>query len=181
MRVLTNDPSITAWGWAVVEFKNAIPSVLDSGCIKTSSEATKRRIRKSDDRVRRFEIISRELQNIHKEYNLAWVLSELPHGSQSASAAVMIGATAGILTAFGVCNELPIEWFSEGDAKKHLLGKRNAAKLEIINAIKNVYGESWYTDTKYIDEAVADALAIFHAGKDLSPALKHSYNLSRTK
>lgn len=181
MRVLTNDPSITAWGWAVVEFVNGNPVILDSGCIKTSSEAKKKRIRKSDDRVRRFEEVALELQRIHDRFDIDWVVSELPHGSQSASAAVMIGATAGILSTFATCYSLPIEWYSEGDSKKHLLNKRSASKEETINCIIKEYGDSWVNDVKYKDEAVADALSIFHIAKDTSPALKHAYNLSRTK
>lgn len=181
MRILTNDPSITAWGWAVIEFVNGKPEIIGTGCIKTSNEATKRRIRKSDDRVRRFEEVAQELQNIQDMYDLDWVVSELPHGSQSASAAVMIGATAGILSTFAVCYSLPMEWYSEGDAKKHLLNKRSATKKETINCIIEHYGDDWYRDIKYKDEAVADSLAVFHVAKDKSPALKHAYNLSRTK
>jgi len=181
MKILTNDPSITAWGWAVLEFINGVPKIIDSGCIKTASESKARRTRKSDDRVRRLEEISRELQNLHLKHQLDWVLSELPHGSQNASAAVMIGAVAGLVSCYAVVNELPIEWYSEGDAKKHLLGKRSATKKETQNCIIKQYGKAWVTGTKYKDEAIADALAVFHIAKDNSPALKHSYNLSRTR
>lgn len=181
MRILTNDPSITAWGWAVVEFINGQPSILASGCIKTAPDYKKKRIRKSDDRVRRFEDIARELQRIYDKYNIDWVLSELPHGSQNASAAVMIGAVAGLISCYAVINELPIEWYSEGDAKKHLLNKRSASKNETIDCIIKHYGKGWFQDIKYKDEAVADALAVFHIAKDTSPSLKHAYNLSRTK
>lgn len=181
MKILTNDPSIKAWGWAVVQFTNGVPEIIDHGCIKTAAESKARRIRKSDDRVRRLEEISRELQNLHLKYKLDWVLSELPHGSQNASAAIMIGAVTGLVSCFAVVNELPIEWYSEGDAKKHLLNKRSATKKETQNCIIKYYGKEWISGTKYKDEAVADALAVFHIAKDTSPALKHSYNLSRTK
>ena len=45
--ILTNDPSLTAWGWVVLR-GNAI---VEAGCIKTESQAKKRRIRKGDDRI----------------------------------------------------------------------------------------------------------------------------------
>lgn len=172
---------MTAWGWSVIEFINGRPEIVASGCIKTKPQSKKKRIRKSDDRVRRMEEISRTLQDIRIKHKVDWVLSELPHGSQNASAAVMIGAVAGLVSCFAVCNELPIEWYSEGDAKKHLLNRRSATKKEMIDCIIKEFGDDWVTGTKYKDEAIADSLAIFHLAKEVSPALKHSYNLSRTK
>ena len=186
MRILTNDPSIAAWGWAVIEYQSGQASILDSGCIKTESEHKKRRIRKSDDTARRLEIISQELLRVTKKYKVEWVVSEAPHGSQSASAAIMIGAVAGLMVAFCVTLGLPLEWYSEGDAKKHLLNKRSATKNETVDCIIKVYGKKWSTGIKYKDEAVADALAVFHVAEATSPALKHlslisNKKISRTK
>lgn len=176
MKILTNDPSITAWGWAVIHMEKGRLRILDTGCIKTESEATKRRIRKSDDLTRRLEEISKELVRIHEKHGIDWILSEAPHGSQSAVAAKMIGAVAGILSSFATVLELPVEWYSEHDAKKHLLGKRSATKKEIINAIVDIYGDQWRLDIKYKDEAVADALAVFHVGRESSQALIYALN-----
>lgn len=181
MRVLANDPSITAWGWVVVEFVNGSPQIIDSGCIKTSPDNKTKRLRKGDDRVRRFDEIAQELQRINDKYDINWILAELPHGSQNASSAVMIGATAGILSTYAALLSLPIEWYSESDCKKHLLNRRSATKKQTITAISDLYGNKWMRNIKYKDEAVADALAVFHIGQDTSPALKHAYNLSRTK
>lgn len=179
MKILANDPSITAWGWVVLKFKDGTPEIIDSGCIKTEPESKARKIRKSDDRVRRLDEISRALQDLHMKHRLDWVVSELPHGSQNAQAAMTIGAVAGLMSCYAVVNELPIEWYSEGDCKKHLLGKRSATKKETIDCIIRQYGDEWVTGTKYKDEAVADALAVFHIAKDTSPSLRHAYNLSR--
>ena len=85
--ILTNDPSITAWGWAVV---NAKGRVLETGCIKTAPEQKKRRIRKSDDTTRRASAIIQKLLSLIKKYNVEYLLSERPHGSQNASAALKI-------------------------------------------------------------------------------------------
>lgn len=176
MNILTNDPSTDAWGWAVVKLDNGHEFISDSGCIKTRPTPKKVKLRKSDDRVRRFKELSAELQNIYKIYDIDWVLAELPHGSQNASAAVMIGAVAGILATYSTCNNLPIEWYSEGDAKKHLLNRRSASKKQTIDCIIRHYGNSWVTGTKYIDEAVADALSIYHIAKSESPALMYALN-----
>lgn len=176
MKVLTNDPSVTAWGWAVVQLAGGRSRILDSGCIKTESEHKKRRIRKSDDTTRRLDIISKVLVEVNEKHGIDWVLSEAPHGSQSSSAAMMIGAVAGIASMYSTALGLPIEWYSEGDCKKHLSGKRSLTKEDTINLIAEIYGEKWKTGIKYKDEAVADALAVFHVGRAESQALIFAAN-----
>jgi len=69
------------------------------------------------------------------------------------------------------CKGLPIDWYGESDAKKHLLNKRSATKEETIKAISKIYNIPW-TGVKYKDEAIADAMAIYHVAKSQSPLLK---------
>jgi Holliday junction resolvasome RuvABC endonuclease subunit len=167
--VMTNDPSMTGWGWAILD-KSV---VLESGCIKTEPEDKKRRIRKADDRIRRISLINKELIKVIKEHKPYALLSELPHGSQSANAAVMIGMVAGVMQAISDCFGIPVEWYSEGDAKKSVHGRvGNVTKLDTIVKMKEVYGVSWATGTLYKDEAVADALAIHHVACEQSPLVK---------
>jgi len=166
--ILTNDPSMTAWGWVILTWDEQI---LDSGCIKTKPDYKKKRIRKGDDTVRRVREINHQLLSIINKYNVNYVISELPHGSQNANAAVMIGIVTGILQTICDCKQLGIEWYSEGDAKKHLIGKIAATKRTIIDAIDDLYDMPW-TNTKYIDEATADAMAIYHVAKFQSSTLK---------
>jgi Holliday junction resolvasome RuvABC endonuclease subunit len=168
IRILTNDPSFTAWGWAVIDMKG---NVIKVGCIKTEPESKKRRIRKGDDTVRRIGEINNVLLSVIGEHNVQIILCELPHGSQNAQAAVMIGAVAGITQTLADCKGLPIDWYSEQDAKKHLTGKKSVTKTEIVNAISNIYEVPW-KGIKYHDEAVADAMAIYHVAKSQSPLLK---------
>src|SRR6056297_3054439 len=92
--ILTNDPSLTAWGWAIIDWQD---NVIQTGCIKTKPDYKKKRIRKGDDTVRRLSEISQKLIKLINHYNVQYILSELPHGSQNANAAVMIGATTGIV------------------------------------------------------------------------------------
>jgi len=181
MRVLTNDPSMTAWGWAVVSLSEDQTIVLKTGCIKTESEYKKRRIRKSDDRVRRLGLLTHELDTIIRDFGVEWLLTETPHGSQSASAALMIGAVLGVIATLATCHRLPIEWYSENDAKKHLAGTGTLSKANTIKLISEEYGRDWITHTKYIDEAVADALAVFHVGRMTSPALTFAANQPMTR
>ncbi len=166
--VLTNDPSFTAWGWVVLDWQG---NILDCGCIKTAPEQKKRRIRKSDDTGRRISDIVRTLLDLIKKYNVHYILSESPHGSQNACAAVMIGACAGILQTLADTLELGIEFYSEGDSKKNALGKLSAAKNEMIVAMDKVYKVPW-KKVKYFDEAVADALAVHAVAVRQSSTLK---------
>ena len=168
IRILTNDPSLTAWGWVIVDTKG---NVIKAGCIKTESEHKKRRIRKGDDTIRRVSEINEQLLKLVYENNVQILLSELPHGSQNAQAAVMIGIVTAIVQTISDIKGFPIEWYSEQDAKKHLLNKRSATKKEVIDAIGKLYSIPW-NNVKYKDEAIADAMAIYHVAKNQSSLLK---------
>lgn len=168
VNILTNDPSFTAWGWAVI---NEVNQVIDSGCIKTEPEQKKRRIRVSDDRTRRVQVIIDHLLNLVDEYKIDLILTEMPHGSQNANAAIMIGMVTGVIVTIAQCRDIPLEQYSEQDAKKCLLGKKAATKDDTIEAIDRLYEVDW-TKTKYIDEAVADALAVYHVAREQSQLLK---------
>ena len=166
--ILTNDPSFTAWGWAVLNGKGLI---LDQGCIKTEPSPKKLKMRKGDDRVRRISEINQVLLEAIDKWKVNYLLAELPHGSQNAQAAIMIGATAGILQTMSDTMELGIEWYSEADSKKCALGKNTASKDEMVNRMNEIYDVD-YTNIKYKDEAVADALAIHYVASKQSSTLK---------
>ncbi len=166
--VMTNDPSITGWGYAVLDNQ---ANILDCGCIKTEKETKKRRIRAGDDLIRRIALINDVLLSVMAKNKVNHLLSELPHGSQSAAAAKMIGAVAAIGQTIAMTTNTSIEWYSEGDAKKAILGRVSATKEAIIQRIDELYDVPW-TGTKYIDEAIADSLAIYHAASQQSEILK---------
>jgi Holliday junction resolvasome RuvABC endonuclease subunit len=168
--VLTNDPSITAWGWAVVD--PTTNEVVDSGAIKTKPAEAKLRIRKGDDRVHRVTQINRSLLAIIQKYEIAMILSELPHGSQSAVAATMIGMVTGVMQAIGDCLDIPVEWYSESDAKLAVSNSRSVPKEEMIRLVSELFPNLEWRDTKWIDEAVADSLAVFYVARQQSPSLK---------
>lgn len=167
--ILTNDPSMTAWGWAVVDPVGY--TVIDCGTIKTEPGGKKLRIRKGDDRMRRVSEINAVLLKVIKQYNIGFIFSELPHGSQSASAAVMIGIVAGIIQTISDCLGIGVEWYSEGDAKRCVSGKRSVAKDEMVQIISKLYDVPW-RGVKWHDQGVADALAVFHVARQQSNVLK---------
>jgi len=166
--ILTNDPSMTAWGYAIMSYKGEI---IAQGVIKTKTEGKKRRIRKGDETTVRISEINKTLLEQIERYNVNYILSELPHGSQNASAAVMMGVVAGIAQTIADCLNIGIEWYSEGDSKMCLLGVRSAEKKDTIAAIDKKYDVEW-TGVKWKDEAVADALSIHYTATKQSPVLK---------
>lgn len=167
--VLTNDPSLTAWGYAVIDENHVVTR---HGAIKTESMAKKLKIRKGDDMIRRLSEIIIELLTVMDENAVRLIVSELPHGSQNAAAARMIGAVTGLLQAIATVKGIPIEWYSECDAKKALTGRRSVAKNETIQHIKKHYNIV-FAGVKWIDQAVADAMAVYHVARQQSQILKY--------
>ena len=168
--ILTNDPSLTAWGWAVVDSNGLI---VETGCIKTKPSSRKLRIRKGDDRTRRIQEINVELLRIIDKWDIQYILSELPHGAQNASAAIMIGMVTAIVQTIGDCIDCGVEWYSQADAKKMAGIKNKSSKHEMIKRMGEIYDPAlWYKGVKYIDEGVADALAIHNAARKASPTLR---------
>ena len=83
----------------------------------------------------------------------------------------MIGIVTGVVQTLSDALELGVEWYSEMDAKKCLLGKNSATKREVIAAIDNIYDVDW-KGIKYKDEAVADSLAVHNVAKTQSSILQ---------
>ena len=182
--VLACDPSLTAWGWAVLTESSKI---LYMGCIKTASNHKKLRIRKGDDTISRITEITETILSVIRTYKIKYIVSELPHGSQSSAAADAIGIVKGIMQSIAICNDIGIEWYSEGDSKLALLKKCSGEKIETMMAIdkhydvpttkgtkKNAKGQivALWTGISYIDEAVADSLSIHYTASLVSPVLK---------
>ena len=168
--VIAFDPSLTAWGWVVMDVNNN--SVVDSGCVKTEPLAKKLKTRVGDDRCRRINELNQQLLSVMREWGVQYMLSEQPHGSQSAVSAIMVGITLGIGQTLSDTLDLGIEWYSEGDAKKALSNKKVLSKQQTIEEVKKLYEVLW-TGVKYKDEAVADAIAIYNVARRQSPILKY--------
>ena len=166
--ILSNDPSMTAWGYSVLDWNG---NILDVGCIKTEPGKRKHRIRKGDSTVHRISEINQVLLSVIKTYHVMYILSELPHGSQNSSAAVMIGVVTGISQTISDFTDIGIEWYSENDVKQCLFGRRSVTKQEMVKKIGTLYHVPW-TGVKYKDEAIADSLAIHYTAVQMSSTLK---------
>ncbi|MFP4019819.1 MAG: crossover junction endodeoxyribonuclease RuvC [Bacteroidales bacterium] len=169
--VLTNDPSLTAWGYAVIHKGK----IVKGGCIETEPKAKVNRIRKGDDRVRRIHELNIELLNIIRSCNVNYIVSELPHGSQNAAAAAMVGMAADKVQTIGDCLNIPVEWYSEDDAKKHLFGKQKITKQDMVDKIDKLYKVTWLGSKKR-NSGLADAIAVYHVAKDYSQVINFYKN-----
>ena len=72
--------------------------------------------------TRRINEINLQLLVIRR-YDIKLILSELPHGSQNAQAAVMIGGVTAIIQTLSDVLDIAIEWYSEQDSKNAIFWK----------------------------------------------------------
>jgi len=167
--ILSFDPSMTGWGYSVIDDKGL---VLAGGIVKTEPSPKVMRIRKADDKVRRIEEINAVLIPLIAEHSIKLIISELPHGSQSASAAIMLGIVAGIAQTIADCFRIPIEWYSEGDVKSFLFHRQSVTKTEMREYMLKKHPEAPWTGIGYRDEAVADSLGIYAVAYSKSNFIK---------
>lgn len=169
--ILACDPSLTGWGWAIINWDG---SVVDTGMIKTEPLHKKMRIRVGDDFARRIKEIVQVLFTNIKTHNVNYMVCELPHGSQNANAAKMVGAVPSIMETMAMTLDLGLEWYSEADGKKIVLGKTSGSKDDMVKAIKKLFPEVYFkpTGAKAINEAVADSLACYMIASVQSNTMK---------
>lgn len=167
--VMACDPSLTGWGYVLL----CGNKVIKAECIKTVPEQKKRRIRKGDDNVRRIGEIIHVLRAEIEENNVTYLITELPHGSQNAAGAMMIGAVIGIMETLARCYAIGVEWYSENDAKKAAAaGRKITTKADMIEVMDSKFIVDW-PNAKYKKEAIADALAIYNCALQESSTLKY--------
>ena len=167
--ILACDPSLTAWGWAIINWDG---SVVAHGCIQTEPLHKKLRIRVGDDFARRIKEIDNVLITAIRKYNVNYMVCELPHGSQNASAAKMVGAVPSIMETISMCFDIGLEWYSEADGKKAILGSSSGSKDAMVRGVKKLYPNVYMRDHKFYKEAVSDAIAIYHVASLQSNTMK---------
>jgi Holliday junction resolvasome RuvABC endonuclease subunit len=173
MIIIAFDPSIREFGISVIDSET--DEILHAECVKTKSKHDELNLSKSKDRTRRVSVIVNRILQCVENYDLDLIVSELPGGSQSASAAECLGIVKGLVQTFSDCYEIPLVWISEIKSKKTMLGKRSADKIEMVNEVNSridsvpVSGEAKdgapWTGIKYRDQAIADSIGVYFASK----------------
>ncbi len=156
--ILALDIAFANLGWSVVNFGELI----DFGTIRTEKDQRKQ-TRVSDDNMHRAGLLSTELLEIIGKHEVKGIIGEVPHGSQNAKAANLLGYACGIVAAVAAAKNIPCEWVSEGDSKKAAIGKRSGTKEEMMEWCRRQWPCAQFPKAKTHFEHVADSLAAYHA------------------
>jgi Holliday junction resolvasome RuvABC endonuclease subunit len=164
--VLGCDPAFANFGivYAEVDIENLDIQVQRMHLVQTTKTKNKQ-IRKSSDDIKR----AREL---HKAFNdatdsKAIVFSEIPSGTQSATASWGLGIAVGVLASCPI----PIVQLTPNEVKIRTAGK-NASKREMIDWAVAQHPDAGWLTRKYkgeiellnSNEHLADAIAVIHCG-----------------
>lgn len=148
MRIISFDPSLTGWGYAV--FDDDI--LTGYGMVSTKRGKTG----VAWDRVNRSMYIAERLIPLVEPCDA--IVSELPHGSQSSAAAVMIGIVIGLITGVAMSLGKPIFFYLQRDWSIYLHGRHTSDKSETVRKILSIYEVK---GSKKEVEAISDAISVF--------------------
>jgi len=166
MIVLGLDPSLTAYGWAIVDRSRDV--VLSAGCIRTEKDARKSHMYAADQDALRVIMLAEGLEEaVLKARSFAGsidqsprIVCEAPAGAQHAASAKALGqsfgVTLGILVAAGLYPRL----VQAHEVKLRLGGSRDASKAAVADGVQAM--TSWRSEarTKPSREAEYDAAAV---------------------
>ena len=135
------------------------------GCIRT--EKTKKKItRVSDDNAYCAQSIALALKSIVESLKCCGVIGELPtSGSIAARPANQMGIALGVVASLVSVMSLPVEWVTPTDVKKAVVGKRNASKEEVMEAVRRKFPRCDFPESKTEFEHIADACGVYLASE----------------
>ena len=159
IKKLVMDPSLTAFGWAIVNGDEYI----EGGCIKTKPS-------KKDadhlDIIFRGSYIAMTLKKLIEEHKPDEAEFEIPVGSKSSKALRALAMVEGIVISALTQHKIPFKAIMARNVKLALTGKRNAEKEEILEVVKQHFPID-LTLTKVELFAISDALAVHLALKGI--------------
>lgn len=135
-KILSLDPSLTNTGWIVFGYFKTTDKwkEVEKGVIRTSSEAKKKNIRKTDDNFRRLKHITEELCDVcerHPEIKI--LVFEMAVGAVSATASNALAQSKTIVACMSVFYNIPAFHFLPNEIKK-VAFKSGATKNDMISA-----------------------------------------------
>jgi Holliday junction resolvasome RuvABC endonuclease subunit len=163
---LVMDPSLTEFGYAIIDPTSKIVIEMDS--IKTSkSEDVKKKLKKNtDDTTDRLKQIASVLTEKIKYYDIKIADFEIPVGSKSAIAGIALAGIRGLVVGVCVALQLEINTISAREVKLLLTGNRDASKEEILDKVIELIPTFTSKSVKYTKArkfACADAIAVYLA------------------
>jgi Holliday junction resolvasome RuvABC endonuclease subunit len=168
--ILTLDPSIAAFGWAVVNEKDN--TIVQCGCFMPDKKQTVSRSKMKNKLIDGYNqdtliigTIAKQLASIISDRKITVIYTEAPIGSQSfraADALSMCKATVMTVAALNNCIIVPVSPLA---VKKGVIGDNHATKEELLEKLPNYYSNiaSFFLNTlpKVKKHAISDALAVY--------------------
>lgn len=168
--LLALDPSKTATGWVIYDSEK--DRVIGTGCFKASMEKDKKK-----EFSRKTEIYKREqlsfvefLTKLKVRYGIEKVITEYPHGSQSATASWALSMVNSTIQTFTqLVLGVPAVTYLESDCKRANFDTNKVSKEETMEAMMEKYCPKGYKPhthhgriTKTQNEDICDALLVLN-------------------
>jgi crossover junction endodeoxyribonuclease RuvC len=160
-KILALDPSLRAFGWAVVEVTKKGKTLKGCGCIQTD---TIKASLKTDSDTARLATIASVLQEVILKYKPELIVFENPVGSKSSRANQALSFVKGLVISAAIFSKLPYYTIRAKTAKKGTTGETNADKGQVMETVIvefpefEVLTDKWSKVKKY---AASDAAAVF--------------------
>jgi Holliday junction resolvasome RuvABC endonuclease subunit len=151
------DPSLTCFGWAVVQGG----VVVDAGCIQTTPT---KGVPVYKDEIRRAHSILMQLELVIDKWHPGYCLREEFIGSQSSTACRALSLIKGGVLGLLFARDLESMGIHAAWSKKAATGNPKAEKDEMVQAVREQVpgADQWLTKTtKAQREGIADAIALW--------------------
>lgn len=167
MIVLGLDPSLTAYGWAVVD--RGAGKVLASSCVRTEKDARKSHMYAADQDAQRIVELAHGLDVALREADLALrsensgalrIVCEAPAGAQHATSAKALGQSLGVTLGVLVARGHGVRFVQAHEVKKRIGGSMAASKADVAAGVSRALRWQSGAKTKVEREAEHDAAAV---------------------
>lgn len=155
-RILSLDPSLRAYGWAIIE-----EDILACGCIET--ESFKDELTSLSDN-KRIDILANELKRIIETWKPELIIFENPVGSKSSRANQALAYAKAITIGAAIFSGIAYEPIRAKSVKKALTGNSDADKETILELVTKMYPSFATLTTKWSKArklAASDAAAVY--------------------
>lgn len=134
--ILGLDPSFSATGYVIITGSKKSAKIVEAGWIPTMRD---KGISVTFDDIGRIYQIVLELNALVTRYSPYLICTEVPLGSQSASAAKSLAIAKGIVATVCALRNITSRFINPLSVKLAVCGKRKAEKWEVIEAVENIY------------------------------------------
>jgi Holliday junction resolvasome RuvABC endonuclease subunit len=178
MIVLGIDPGFASMGIAVVKVGPDTERILELAVLRTEKSARKLEVRASDDNVRRAMQLTKGLCRLIDKHNPIAIAIESQSWSRDAGASSKVGMAWGVVAAVASWYSLAVVQASPQAIKKHLCGRKNASKEDVIMEIEERFPDIEWPKPNSLMEHAADAIGAVLACLDNS-AIQMARKLSQ--